>query len=114
MAAPSCLQPLPQATVGAHGPSLLGHPPIPPPAPALLISCNLISTSLLLHNPPTILPTPFTGLALTFPKVSLHCPSGSASQGCSLAPRCLGLQTPRGLSLLFCLQPQKASSDAGS
>lgn len=27
MAAPPFLQPLPQATVGAHGPSLLGHLP---------------------------------------------------------------------------------------
>lgn len=27
MVAPSFLQPLPQATVGAHGPSLIGHPP---------------------------------------------------------------------------------------
>lgn len=45
--------------MGAHGPSWLGHPPTPPPAPAL---CNLSSSSgwkaLLLHHPPTTLPYP--------------------------------------------------------
>lgn len=55
MVAPSFLQPLPQATVRAHGPSLLGHPSPSSSACSLQSDFHL---SLLLHHPPTTLPHP--------------------------------------------------------